>query len=143
MQLHSRFTFQKIGVNTKYSKDSSASLHPQLKLTRGPTVECQQQTQRSELWGTEAATTAWLNGAGDFPSPPLPSRHSQSLLGKSGAQPASQAVREGAPVYLGPCIIHMHRYGTKTSTMERPQVPSVPTCFQSIIDGNTTPYTFP
>lgn len=26
-----------------------------------------------------------LNGAGDFPSPPLPSRHSQSLLGKSAA----------------------------------------------------------
>lgn len=69
----------------KYPNDSSVALHPRLKLTRGPNVECQQQTQRSEQWGAEAASAAWLNGAGDFPSPPLPSRHSQSLLGKSGA----------------------------------------------------------
>lgn len=56
----------------------------------------------------------------------------------------SGRAREGAGVYLGLCIIHMHRYGTKTSTKERPQVPSVPTCFQSIIDGNTThPILFP
>lgn len=126
----------------------SVPQHPQPKLTTGPNVKCQQQTQRSELWEAAAASTAWLNGAGDFPSPPLPSRHSQSLLGKvapslQARQPVSVRVREGAGVYLGPCIIHAHRYGTKTSTKERPQVPSVPTCFQSIIDSNTTPYTFP
>lgn len=86
--------FKKFWGDNKYSNDSSVPLHPRLKLTRGPNVECQQQTQRSELWGAEAATTAWLNGAGDFPSPPLPSRHSQSLLGKSGARPASQAASE-------------------------------------------------
>lgn len=77
--------FEKILGDNKYSNDSSVPQHPQPKLTMGPDVECQQQTQRSELWGAEAASTAWLNGAGDFPSPPLPSRHSQSLLGKSGA----------------------------------------------------------
>ncbi|CAG04631.1 unnamed protein product [Tetraodon nigroviridis] len=114
----------------------------------GPSVKSQQQTQRSELWGAAAVSTAWLNGAGDFPSPPLPSRHSQSLLGKvapslRARQPVSVRAREKLGVYLGTCIIHVHRYGTKTSTKERPQVPSVPTCFQSIIDGNTTPYTFP
>lgn len=86
--------FKKFWGDNKYSNDSSVPLHPRLKLTRGPNVECQQQTQRSELWGAEAATTAWLNGAGDFPSPPLPSRHSQSLPGKSGARPASQAASE-------------------------------------------------
>lgn len=86
--------FEKIWGDNKYSNDSSVPQHPQPKLTTGPDVECQQQTQRSELWGAEAASTAWLNGAGDFPSPPLPSRHSQSLLGKSGAQPASQAASE-------------------------------------------------
>lgn len=82
--------FKKLWEDNKYSNDSSVPLNPRLKLTRGLNVVCQQQTQRSELWGAEAATTAWLNGAGDFPSPPLPSRHSQSLLGKSGAQAASE-----------------------------------------------------
>lgn len=132
----------------KYSNDRSVLQHLQPKLTTGPNVECQQKTQRSQRWGAVAASTAWLNGAGDFPAPSLPSRHSQSLLGKvapslRARQPVSVREREGAEVYLGTCIIHMHRYGTKTSTKERPQVPSVPTCFQSIIDGNTTPYTFP
>lgn len=132
----------------KYSNDSSVPLHRQLNLTRGPNVECQQQTQRSELWGAKAASAAWLNGAGDCPSPLLPSRHSQSLLGKGAPslqvrQQVSGRTSEGAGVYLGPYIIHMHRYGTKTSTKERPQVPSAPTCFQSIIDGNSIPYTFP
>lgn len=140
--------FKKIWGDNKYSNDSSVPQHPQPKLTTGLNDECQQQTQRSELQGAAAASTAWLNGAGDFPSLPLPSRHSQSRLGKvapslRAKQPVSVRAREGAGVYLGPCIIHMHCYGTKTSTKERPQVPSVPTCFQSIIDGNTTPYTFP
>lgn len=94
VQLRSRFTFRKIWGDNKYSNDSSVPQHPQPKLTTSPDVECQQQPQRSELWGAEAASTAWLNGAGDFPSPPLPSRHSQSLLGKSGARPVSQAARE-------------------------------------------------
>lgn len=93
-QLCSRFTFRKIWEDNKYSNDSSVPQHPQPKLTTSPDVECQQQTQRSELWGAEAASAAWLNGAGDFPSPPLPSRHSQSLLGKSGARPVSQAAHE-------------------------------------------------
>lgn len=140
--------FKKIRGDNKYSNDSSVPQHPQPKLTTGLNDKCQQQTQRSELQGAAAASTAWLNGAGDFPSLPLPSRHSQSRLGKvapslRAKQPVSVRAREGAGVYLGPCIIHMHCYGTKTSTKERPQVPSVPTCFQSIIDGNTTPYTFP
>lgn len=148
VELCSRFTVQKIWGDNKYSNDSSVPQHPQPKLTTGPNAECQQQTQRSELRGAAAASTAWLNGAGDFPSPALPFRHSQSRLEKAALslrakQPVSVRAREGAGVYLGPCIIHMHRYGTKTSTKERPQVPSVPTCFQSIIDGNTTPYTFP
>lgn len=139
---------QKIWGDNNYSNDSSVPQHPQPKLTTGPYVESQQHTQGSELRGAATASTAWLNGAGDFPSPPLPSRHSQSLLGKlvpslRARQPVSVRTREGAGVYLGPCIIHMHRYGTKTSTKEKPQVPSVPTCFQSIIDGNTTPYAFP
>lgn len=136
----------KIWGDNKYSNDSSVPQNPQPKLPMGPSVECQQQS--SELWGAAAVSPAWLNGAGDFPSPPLPSRHSQSLLGKvapglRARQPMSVRAREGAGVYLGACIIHMHCYGTKTSTKERPQVPSVPTCSQSIIDGNTTPYTFP
>ena len=137
---------KKVKGDNKYPYDSSVPLQLQLKLTRGPDVEYQRHTQR---WGAEAASTAWLNGPGDFPSPQLPSRHSQSLLGKSAAPACKlgnqwvEKAREGAGVYLEPCIIHMHRYGTKTSTKERPQVPSVPTCFQCIIDGNTTPYIFP
>lgn len=90
--------FKKVRGDNKYPNDSSVPAHSRLKLTRGPNVECQQQTQRSEQWGAEAASTAWLNGAGDFPSPPLPSRHSQSLLGKSGApacKPGSQSGRAG------------------------------------------------
>lgn len=74
--------------------DSCVPLHPQLKLRRGPNVEWQRQAQRSAQWGIEADRTARLNGAGDFPSPPLPSRHSQSLLGKVAPQPANQAARE-------------------------------------------------
>lgn len=82
--------FKKVWGDNKYPNDSSVPLYPRLKLTRGPNVECQQQTQRSEQWGAEAASTAWLNGAGDFPSPALPSRHSQSLLGKKW-RPSQQA----------------------------------------------------
>lgn len=52
--------------DNKYSNDSSVPQHPQPKLTTSIDVECQQQTQRSKLWGAEAASTAWLNGAGDF-----------------------------------------------------------------------------
>lgn len=84
---------RKVQGDIKYPNDSSVPPQPRLKLTRGPSVERQQQTQRSEQWGAEAASTPQLNGAGDFPSPPLPSRHSQSLLGKSGApacEPGSQ-----------------------------------------------------
>lgn len=47
--------YRKYWGDNKYSNDSSVPLHPQLKLTRGPNVECQQQAQRSGLWGAEAA----------------------------------------------------------------------------------------
>lgn len=86
------FIVKKIWADNKYSNDSSALQHPQPKLTMGPNAEYQQQTQRSELWGAAGASTALLNGAGGFPSPPLASRHSQSLLGKVGpaCEPGSQ-----------------------------------------------------
>lgn len=112
--------FKKVWGDNKYPNDSSVPLHPRLKLTRGPNVECRQQTQRSKQWGAEAASTAWLNGAGDFPSPPLPSRHSQSLLGKSGApacKPGCQWV-EGLERELE--SIWDHALFTCTATALRP-----------------------
>lgn len=112
--------FKKFRGDNKYPNDSSVPLHPRLKLTRGPNVECRQQTQRSKQWGAEAASTAWLNGAGDFPSPPLPSRHSQSLLGKSGApacKPGCQWV-EGLERELE--SIWDHALFTCTATALRP-----------------------
>lgn len=140
---------KKSGVDNKYPNDSSVPLHPERVWTRGPNVERRQYTQRSKQQGVKAARTAWLNGAGDFLIS-CTALQAQPITGGENlvpqpAKPGSHSVekaKEGAGVYLGPCIIHMQCYGSKTSTKERPQVPSVPTCFQSIIDGNTTPYTF-
>lgn len=93
---------------------------PQLKLTRGSNVLWQQQTQRSERWGAEAASTAWLNGAGDFPSPPLPSRHSQSLLGKSGAPVSKPGSRRVEGLEWEQESIWDHALFTCTATALRP-----------------------